>query len=680
MLKKIPIAAQLSIYILSATAFIFIIVYSYNLIVMRAFFSEQLELKANVIAKLNLKKIEFSIKSIEKVGMGIVQYTENADLDSISLHTFLRSVIKNNSELYGSTIAFEPYLFDASVKYFSPYYYKKNHKLLFEDLAAPEYNYPEWQWYAAPKQAQKNLWSDPYYDEGGGNILMTTYSMPFYRNVKGNKVFAGVATCDLPLEWLKTLFSEIATNENCIPFLLRKDGKFIAHIDSSLILSKSIFQLADELGDTTLSRIGKRMTDGESGSISSVKLFTDIDSYFFYAPIQSSGWSFGIVFPKDIFNKELDKLNRAIILIAAFGLILLFLIILFATRAIALKLKTVVESVEKIANGQLGEGQRTIKALIEKDKEHFSSEGSKNESKDESIVLIKAMKKMSDNLLSFISYVQKTSVLVSESTSKIESSSKKLEQTAVEQFASTQEVSSTSNEISTTSNSLAQSMINLTEKASTVSMFAKTGKSNLLLMEEAMKGLILATQSISTKLSIINEKTNKISNVLGAINKISDQTNLLSLNAAIESEKAGEYGKGFSVVAREISRLADQTAIATQDIETMINEMHVAVSSGVMEMDKFRKEVLNNSGEVSNLTLNLTKIIDQMNELFPEFETVSEATGSQALSASQIFEAMSQLALTSKQTRDSISEFSLIISQLNKAVQTLHSELEKFNL
>ena len=152
------------------------------------------------------------------------------------------------------------------------------------------------------------------------------------------------------------------------------------------------------------------------------------------------------------------------------------------------------------------------------------------------------------------------------------------------------------------------------------------------------------------------------------------------MNAAIESEKAGEYGKGFSVVAREISRLADQTAIATQDIETMINEMHVAVSSGVMEMDKFRIEVLNNSGEVSNLTLNLTKIIDQMNELFPEFETVSEATGSQALSASQIFEAMSQLALTSKQTRDSISEFSLIISQLNKAVQTLHSELEKFNL
>ncbi len=680
MLKKLPIAAKLSIYILSATAFIFAIVYSYNLIVTRAFFTEQLEMKAKVIAQLNLKNIEFVIESIEKIGQGIVQYTENAANDSLNINRFLRDVVKSNSELYGSTIAYEPFMFDSTKKFFAPYYYKKNLKTLYENLATPEYNYPAWHWYSVPQQSKQKRWSDPYFDEGGGNIIMSTYSVPFYRTIKGKRVFAGIATCDLSLEWLKSLFNEIAITENCIPFLLTKEGKFIAHNDTSIVLKKSIFQLAEELQDTTLTYIGKKMTEGQNESINSIKLFTDIDSYFFYAPIKANGWSFGIVFPKDIFNQELYKLNRAIILIAAFGLVFLFFIIYYTAKTITFKLKTVVESAEKIADGHLGEGQRIIKLFIEKELKKDISGKSNKKNKDESIMLIKAIKKMTDNLLNFISYVQKSSVQVSTSTSEIAASSRELEATVAEQSAATQEVSSTSNEISMTSNSLAQSMVSLTEKADNASFLVKKGKSNLLQMEEAMSDLVQATRSISSKLSIINDKANKISNVVEAINKISEQTNLLSLNAAIESEKAGEYGKGFAVVAREISRLADQTAVATQDIEVMVKEMHGSVTSGVMEMDKFGKEVLSNSDEISNLSIQLTKIIDQMNELFPEFETISEATGNQALSASQIYEAMSQLALTATQTRDSLNEFHFVSNQLNEAALTLQNEVSKFNL
>jgi len=426
MLKKLPIAAKLSIYILSATAFIFAIVYSYNLIVTRAFFSEQLEMKAKVIAQLNLIKIETVIESIEKIGQGIVQYTENAKNDSLNLHRFLRDVVKSNSELYGSTIAYEPYMFDSTKMLFAPYYYKKNLKTLYESLATPEYNYPTWQWYSVPKQLMQKRWSDPYFDAGGGNIIMSTYSMPFFRNIKNKKVFAGIATCDLSLEWLKTLFNEIAVNENCIPFLLTKEGKFIAHKDTNLIMQKTIFKLAEELQDTTLNYIGKKMIEGQSGSINSIKLFSNLDSYFFYAPIKANGWSFGIVFPKDIFNKELYRLNRAIILIAAFGLIFLFFIIYYTARTITFKLKTVVESAEKIADGHLGEGQRIIKSFIEKELKNDISGKSKKKNKDESIMLIKAIKKMSDNLLSFISYVQKSSVQVTTSTTEIAASSREL--------------------------------------------------------------------------------------------------------------------------------------------------------------------------------------------------------------------------------------------------------------
>ena len=194
-----------------------------------------------------------------------------------------------------------------------------------------------------------------------------------------------------------------------------------------------------------------------------------------------------------------------------------------------------------------------------------------------------------------------------------------------------------------------------------------------------MRQLMQATGTISSRLSIINDKANKISSVITTINKISDQTNLLSLNAAIEAEKAGEYGRGFSVVAREISRLADQTAIATQDIEHMVREMQSSVSSGVMEMDKFSDEVRGGVAEVGSVGGHLERIIDQVHVLGPRFDTVKDGMHTQAESAGQIAEAMSQLSLAVDKTRESLHEFKLVTDQLNGAVQGLQQEVSHFN-
>ena len=92
-----------------------------------------------------------------------------------------------------------------------------------------------------------------------------------------------------------------------------------------------------------------------------------------------------------------------------------------------------------------------------------------------------------------------------------------------------------------------------------------------------MRQVMDAAGSINAKLAVLNEKAGNINQVVTTITKVADQTNLLSLNAAIEAEKAGEYGRGFAVVATEIRRLADQTAVATYDIEQMVKEIQSAV-------------------------------------------------------------------------------------------------------
>jgi len=195
-----------------------------------------------------------------------------------------------------------------------------------------------------------------------------------------------------------------------------------------------------------------------------------------------------------------------------------------------------------------------------------------------------------------------------------------------------------------------------------------------------MNRLVDATSKISSKLAIINEKTKKISSIGITISKISDQTHLLSLNAAIEAEKAGEYGKGFSVVAQEISRLADQTSIATGDIEYMVKEMQSSVSSGVMEMDKFTDEVREGVHELESIGEQFGGIIEQVRALVPSFEAAKEEMHGQEDGAHQISEAIVQLSETAEQTKESLHEFKLATDQLNEAVQGLQNEVSRFRI
>jgi methyl-accepting chemotaxis protein WspA len=197
-------------------------------------------------------------------------------------------------------------------------------------------------------------------------------------------------------------------------------------------------------------------------------------------------------------------------------------------------------------------------------------------------------------------------------------------------------------------------------------------------MEATMRQLTTATGSISTKLAAINDKTNNISKIVITITKVADQTNLLSLNASIEAEKAGEHGLGFAVVAREIRRLADQTAVATLDIERMVKEMQSAVTIGVMEMDKFTRDVGQGVEEISQIGGQLTKMMERVQALAPRFESVTDGMQAQAQGAQQISTAMIQLSDAARQTMDSLRQTNSAIQELNAAARGLHSEVSRF--
>jgi methyl-accepting chemotaxis protein WspA len=189
-----------------------------------------------------------------------------------------------------------------------------------------------------------------------------------------------------------------------------------------------------------------------------------------------------------------------------------------------------------------------------------------------------------------------------------------------------------------------------------------------------------AAGSINSKLAVLNEKAANINQVVTTITKVADQTNLLSLNAAIEAEKAGEYGRGFAVVATEIRRLADQTAVATYDIEQTVKEIQSAVSAGVMEMDKFSEEVRRGMQDIQQIGGQLSEIILEVQALAPRCEAVNEGMQAQATGAEQITQALAQLSDAAQQTVESLRQSGQAIDGLNQAALGMRNGVSRFKL
>ena len=300
--------------------------------------------------------------------------------------------------------------------------------------------------------------------------------------------------------------------------------------------------------------------------------------------------------------------------------------------------------------------------------------------KDEFGVVGQGLNRLADDLCELVGQVQRSGIQVNTTATQIAANAKEQQSTAHEIAATTAQIGATSKEISSTSKDLVKTMNEVNHVAEETTKLAGSGQASIARMESTMHQIMEASGSITAKLAVLSEKTTNINSVVTTITKVADQTNLLSLNAAIEAEKAGEYGLGFAVVAMEIRRLADQTAVATYDIEKMVKEMHSAVAAGVMGMDKFSDEVRRGVAEVRQVSTHLAQIIHQVQTLTPRFQTVNEGMHAQAAGAEQISETLTQLSEAAQQTAESLRQSNLAIEQLNGAARGLQASVARFKL
>jgi len=346
---------KLILFTLSGTTAVFLSAFLYFYMSAKDVVKRYVVRAAQHLTHATAYQIESMLRGVEKVPTNYAALLSAGNYEAEDIATLPERMVSANPEIYGAAVAFEPGAMTAGNHYFAPYCYRKADGCLANVMLGHEsYHYFTMDWYQIPKELNRAAWTEPYYDEGGGNMIMASYSVPFYKERQGEKRFQGVVGTDIALFGLQEIVSSIRLYKSGYAFLISRNGVFITHPDSSLIMTNSIFSIADEENSSLLRSIGKDMIRGgeQMVALQSGLLLTS-KCLLYYAPLSSIGWSLGIVVSEDELYESVHQLGRAVILIGLSGVFLMTIIVMVIARHITKPLKDLSATTVEIARGNL---------------------------------------------------------------------------------------------------------------------------------------------------------------------------------------------------------------------------------------------------------------------------------------------------------------------------------------
>ncbi len=347
------LAFKLAGAIITVTALIFLAVLLFNYYSLRTKLIEKEKEIAREIALATVYRLESTLRGIEEIpeGLGLVleKYPENrADL----LQT-MQALLRENSDIYGIGVALEPPAGASSDQPYAPYFYRRDGGIELTFLNGASYHYYNWSWFQDPKKQGRPVWTEPYYDERGGEFVKSTYAVPVFQDVNGTRVFGGVTKVDVNLIGLQEIIAGVKILKTGYAFLISKDGYFVTLPRKERIMKDSIFFLAEVTGDPKVADIGRAMVAGREGIAPWQDFLSGKKSWIYYAPVPSTGWSLGVVFPEDELLADLQALIKKLLLISLSGLALLLALIIYLSRHITQPLTLLDKKVQAIAQGNL---------------------------------------------------------------------------------------------------------------------------------------------------------------------------------------------------------------------------------------------------------------------------------------------------------------------------------------
>lgn len=360
-------ATRLSIYTLTFVIVIFTAVmavfYSYN---REEVTGRAIERTHGLLASM-ATRVSGSLSGVEtalrQAGWMVGEHLSEPD----SLYKVIRAVVENNDLIVGSAIAFEPFYFKENGEYFMLQTYRDGERIVSVRLGGKSYDYPCMDWYLLPKLLKTSYWSEPYYDGGGSNMIMSTFSLPLYD--AWGEMYA-VFTANISLSRFTDMVDRLSPYESSYSFLLSRNGSYLTHRHREKIMNETIFSNAFESGSGELEHIGREMLAGHAGTYA----FRDggQPSFAFYTPIPGSGWSVCNICRRDVILHELYSTSRNILYLFFTGVLLLFVFTYYIIKKLVRPLEDFSRVAQVIASGHFNEELPAVNSRDEMKELHDS--------------------------------------------------------------------------------------------------------------------------------------------------------------------------------------------------------------------------------------------------------------------------------------------------------------------
>jgi methyl-accepting chemotaxis protein len=442
-------------------------------------------------------------------------------------------------------------------------------------------------WYKSAESSSGSALTEPYIDLASGQLVISIVNSV----LKGGQN-VGVVGGDLSLQVIADSINALDFGGMGYAFLVSADGKILVHPDKALVMKT----LKDVYPQNT-PRLGKDLSEIEVDGKTRIVTFTQIKG------LSSVNWYIGLSVDKDKAFAKLSNFRASAIVATIIAVVIIIALLGMLIRILLQPLHVMTRAMQDIADG---EGDLTKRLTIQ--------------TQDEFGILGTAFNRFVERIHTSIREVSSATEHVNEVALRVVSASNSSMFNSDQQASRTSSVAAAINQLGAAAQEIAQNAALASQHSSDARNLAEDGQQVVDRSITAMNQLSTMLSASSTNIESLNSKTVNIGQILEVITSISQQTNLLALNAAIEAARAGEAGRGFAVVADEVRNLAHRTQESAQQVQTMIEELQVGARESVSTMSESQRhsqdsvEIANLAGERLNSVTQRIGEIDGMNQ------------------------------------------------------------------